>query len=187
MAVGWRIRMPAFLLALALSMAAAPAGAQTGDIAAIQKSYNQLFAAGDYAAALVEAQKLEALAKQRFGTEHAVYATALHNLAVVYKEQNELAESETRHKRALAIREKLFGASHPEVAKSLNELADLYADHARYAEAEHLPNAHWQSASRRWARGTPTWLRRSPISRTFTRHQGRYGDAEAAAKRALAI
>src|SRR5262245_60614213 len=101
MAVGWRIGMPAFLLALALSMAAAPAGAQTGDIAAIQKSYNQLFAAGEYAAALVEAQKLEALAKERFGNEHAVYATAIQYLAVVYKEKNEVTASETRHKREI--------------------------------------------------------------------------------------
>ena len=43
-----------------LLIAIAPAAAQQGDLNAILKRYNELYDAGDYAAALVEAQKLEA-------------------------------------------------------------------------------------------------------------------------------
>src|SRR5215475_7403203 len=50
----------AAMLALALGVIALPpASAQQADIAASQKRFNDLYAKGDYPAALVEAQKLE--------------------------------------------------------------------------------------------------------------------------------
>jgi hypothetical protein len=44
------------------------ATAQQDDLNAIQTRINELYAAGNYAAALVEAQKLEAGIRARFGT-----------------------------------------------------------------------------------------------------------------------
>src|SRR5271166_915342 len=119
-------------------IAIAPAAAQQGDLNAIFKRFSELYHAGNYSAALVEAQKYEAAAKARFGVSHANYGGALNNLAVVYKSQGRYAEAEGLYKRALAIREKALGASHPNVAGTLNNLALLYAAQAKYADAEAL-------------------------------------------------
>jgi tetratricopeptide (TPR) repeat protein len=78
--------MAAAMLALAVGLAI-PASAQQADIGAIYKRLYELYAAGNYAAALVEAQKYEAGIKTQFGTNHANYAAALHNLALVYQSQ----------------------------------------------------------------------------------------------------
>ena len=48
-------------------IAVAPAAAQQGDLDAILRRFSELYAAGNYVAALVEAQKLEAGVNGRFG------------------------------------------------------------------------------------------------------------------------
>src|SRR5713226_8656020 len=70
----------AFGVAFMLAMGSAPAAAQQVDIAAAQKRFQDLHAAGDYAAALAEAQKTEAAAK-RGGTNNITYVLALNDLA----------------------------------------------------------------------------------------------------------
>src|ERR1700732_2831982 len=72
----------------------APAVAQQGDLDAIYKRLNELFAAGNYSAALVEAQKFEAGVKARFGSNNANYAVALSRLAGVYWKQGKYADAE---------------------------------------------------------------------------------------------
>ena len=57
-----------------------PAAAQQVDIAAAQKRFQDLYAAGNYAAAFAEAQKTEAAAK-RGGTNNIAYVLALNDLA----------------------------------------------------------------------------------------------------------
>jgi len=101
----------------------APAAAQQGDLNAIQKRYNQFYDAGNYAAALGEARKLEAGVKARFGVGHANYGAALNNLALVYDAQGKYADAEELYKRALEIKEKALGSDHPNVAKTLYNLA----------------------------------------------------------------
>ena len=59
---------------LAAYLALVPAGAQQSDLQAIYKRFQEYYQAGNYAAAVVEAQKLEAVVKGRFGTSHADYA-----------------------------------------------------------------------------------------------------------------
>src|SRR6266446_2462747 len=116
----------------------APAAAQQGDLDASLRRFNELYAAGNYPAALVEAQKLEAGVKARFGINHANYGLALHNLAIVYADQGKYADAEGLHKRALAICEKVLGKGHPNVADTLNNLAIVYAAQGKYADAEGL-------------------------------------------------
>src|SRR6516162_1343535 len=123
---------------LAAYLALVPAGAQQSDLQAIYKRYQEYYQAGNYAAAVVEAQKLEAVAKGRFGTNHTSYAAALNNLARVYWRQGKYIDAEGLYKRALAIREKALGASHPDVAQTLNNLAYLYWRQRKYSEAEGL-------------------------------------------------
>src|SRR5208337_2528773 len=91
-------------------IAIAPAAAQQDDLNAIYKRFSELRTAGNYAAALVEAQKYEAAVKARFGVNHANYGGALHNLALVYGEQGKYADAEGLYKRALAIRGELRSA-----------------------------------------------------------------------------
>jgi tetratricopeptide (TPR) repeat protein len=71
----------------------------------------ELISAGNYAAALTEAQRYEAAIKVEFGTNHANYAAALHNLAIVYWSQGKYVEAAGLYQRTLAIQEKALGAS----------------------------------------------------------------------------
>src|SRR6516165_4578895 len=65
-------------------------------------------------------------------------ASALNNLASLYKEEARYADTEPLYKRALAIRENALGPDHPDVAQSLNNLAELYSAQGRHADAEPL-------------------------------------------------
>ena len=71
---GWRSGMVVFIGVLLLTLQSVPrrAAAQEFDIAAAQKRFQALYAAGDYAAALAEAQRNEAAAK-RGGTNNLAY------------------------------------------------------------------------------------------------------------------
>jgi CHAT domain-containing protein/tetratricopeptide (TPR) repeat protein len=134
------VRGAAMILSATLfvMIAIAPSAAQQGDVDAITKRFLERYTAGDYPAALVEAQKYESAVKARFGVNHANYAIALNFFAVVYRAQGNYAQAEELQKRALAIRERTLGAGHPDVAQSLNNLANVYNNQGRYADAEGL-------------------------------------------------
>src|SRR5262245_37874461 len=123
------------VLVLALASLSTPAVAQQ-DIAAIEKRYQELYAAGNYAAALVEAQKYEAAVKARTRESNPTYAAALHKLALVHWRQGKFGEAEALYRRALAIREQAVGANHPNVADTLNDLGLVYKDQRKQGEAE---------------------------------------------------
>ena len=114
-----------------LFIAVTPAASQQGDPVAIQKRFNELYAAGNYPAALVEAQKLEAGFKARFGVNHANYAIALASLADVYWRQGKYAEAEALYKRAVVIREKVLSKDHSGVADYLNNLGLILNDQGK--------------------------------------------------------
>ena len=97
------------LLALAIHAAQTPASAQQNDLKAIYKRFLQFHRAGNYTAALIEAQKYEAAVKARLGTNHLGYAGALYNLAIEHQAQRQYGEAEGLYKRALAIVEKAKG------------------------------------------------------------------------------
>ena len=67
----WRSAFVAFIVVPVIAIVSAPshAVAQQIDVAAAQKRFQDLYAAGDYSAALAEAQKAEAAAK-RGGTNN---------------------------------------------------------------------------------------------------------------------
>ena len=92
-----------------------PPAAQVDDLTAILNRYNELEAAGNYAAALTEAQNLERGVKARFGVNHANYGFALNNLATVHQAQGQYGEAEGLYKLALAIKERAFGANHHKI------------------------------------------------------------------------
>ena len=101
----------AVIVLLILTFIPAPAAfAKAGDPDAIFKRYKAFYAAGNFAAALVEAQKLEAAFKAQFGNGHPNYAHALTHVANVYFALGRYDQAEALFKRALAIREKAKGA-----------------------------------------------------------------------------
>jgi tetratricopeptide (TPR) repeat protein len=128
---GMRSLVCAGLVCLGISIAL-PAAAQEPDIKAIV----QLIARGDHAAALLEAQKLEAATKAQFGIDHTNYAFAINTLATIYVAQQKYDEAEGLYRRAMAIREKVLGEGHPDVAHTLTNLSLVYTLQRRFAEAE---------------------------------------------------
>jgi tetratricopeptide (TPR) repeat protein len=157
------------------------------DLAALQDQVSQLQRQGKYAEAVPIAERHVALARQRHGEEHTEYATAINNLAELYRAQGRLPEAEPLLQRSLAIREKALGRVHPDVAQSLNNLAQLYRAQGRLSEAEPLyqsslviwekalgrdhPNvatalsnlAGLHFAQRDWARAADYWRRSTSV------------------------
>jgi len=111
------------------------AGAEETDLSTTLKRSQELRKAGNYPAALVEAQKLEA-AEARLGTDTTNYAVALNNLANVYKAQDNYGEAERLYQRALSIMKKAVGENHLNVVDILNNLTALYQAQGKEAEAE---------------------------------------------------
>jgi tetratricopeptide (TPR) repeat protein len=98
----------------------ATASAQSVDIIAVNKAFQDHYARGNYPAAQIDAQELERLVKARFGADHPYYAVALNRLGIVVQAQGKYTDAEGLFKRALTIRENALGASHPDVGQSLN-------------------------------------------------------------------
>src|SRR6476469_7015670 len=128
----------AFVVLVVVFAALPPAMAQRADLVAMQKRVEGLYVADNFAAALVEAQKLEQVVRARFGTNHPNYAVALNNLGIVTWKQAKYGEAEGLYRRALAIKEGVLGPDHPEVGRDLNNLALVYRDQGKYGEAEPL-------------------------------------------------
>jgi tetratricopeptide (TPR) repeat protein len=127
-----RSLVSAGLVCLWVGILASPATAQEPDVKAIV----QLLASGNHAAALAEAQKLEAAAKAQFGINHTSYAFVLNTLATVYVAQQKYDEAEGLYRRAMAIREKVLGDDHPDVAHTLTNLSLVYSLQRKFGEAE---------------------------------------------------
>jgi CHAT domain-containing protein/tetratricopeptide (TPR) repeat protein len=164
-----------------------PSVAQQTDLKAIFKRLNELKAAGDYRAALVEAQKFEAGIKAQFGTDHPNYAVALNSLAGVYLRQAKHAEAETLFKRALAIQEAKLGKDHPEVAATLSNLAVGYQEQGKYAEADALYRRALAIKEAQVGTESPDVAIILDNWADVSESQGKYSEAEVLRKRALAI
>lgn len=176
------------LLVPSIGMALAPSAAQQQlDLNAIQRRFHQFYEAGNYAAALKEAQNLEAGAKARLGTNNEHYSSTVYNLALAYAAVGKYAEAEQHYKKALAIDETLFGPGNRKLVRIINNLAIVNMRQGKHAEAEELYQ---------WARAILTKeLGDAHVDVGFNldnlgliyHDQGRYAEAEAAHKRGLAI
>ena len=172
---------------LAASAVPMPAVAQRIDITATQNRYKDLYAQGNFAAALVEAQKLEAAVRGLVGTRNPNYAVVLEFVGNSYQGLGKYADAENAFKRVLAIREALFGATSTQVADTLNNLANNSLKQGRYPDAE--DNYKQAVAIYEQAKGP-----NSPDVAFFLNNmsvvyeaQGKYGEAETIRKRVLAI
>jgi tetratricopeptide (TPR) repeat protein len=170
-----------------LAFDATPAAARRANIAVLVERYHALHAAGDYRAALHQAEMLEASVKAQFGTKHANYATVLDMLAKAHEAQGHYGEAELVLKQSLALKEGSKGQKNVQVAKTLNLLANLYAKQGRYADAEPLSRRALEMAEKERGAGRASLgPALNGLANIFI-GQGRYDEAEALQKRALAI
>ena len=121
---------------LVLVATAPSASQQAGDLLATYKRFEELYNARNYPAALVEAQKIEAGVKARFGVNDAAYGEALYHLGLVHFRQRNYPDAEALYKRALEIDEKAHGQNGRDVAVILHALGNVYTQQGKYAEAE---------------------------------------------------
>jgi tetratricopeptide (TPR) repeat protein len=86
--------------------------AQSDDPEALNKRAMELRWAGQYSAAVPLAERYAEAMKSRHGAEAPQYATALNNVAMLYRTLGRYAEAEPMYQRALAIDEKALGQDH---------------------------------------------------------------------------
>jgi CHAT domain-containing protein len=111
----------ALMLAVTLTIVPTTRGsAQTiSELNAIFKAFQEQYDHGNYAAALVEAQKFERGVKARFGTDDRNYANALNNMANVYEAQGKYGEAV-----ALANYRVVYFATHGLIAGDVKGLGE---------------------------------------------------------------
>ena len=182
----WRSGLVAFLVLAVTAIASAPlrAVAQPIDVAAAQKRFQDLYAAGDYAAALAEAQKTEAAAK-RGGTNNFAYVSALNDLARAHQALARYGEAAAMFKQVLATLQSNLPPTDPRLAQPLANLATVYLLQANPGEAEKLYKRALDISTK--AQGGPNQsvaLLMSNLADVY-KAQARYDEAEAQYKRAL--
>jgi CHAT domain-containing protein/tetratricopeptide (TPR) repeat protein len=177
-----------FLAAFSIGIGSSTAKAQgSDDRDALDQQVEQLYQGGKYSEATDLAKHALVLAERQFGPDDAKVATALNNLARVYRAQGHYAEAEPAYRRALAIYEKALGPDHPNTAAALNNLAVLYYTQGRYAEAEPLLQRALAIIEKALGPEDPTVGNILDSLAQVHRAQGRYTEAEPLYKRALAI
>ena len=76
----------------------------------------QLYNQGRYSEAIPFAQRTLAIVEKAFDPDYSDVATALNNLADLYRAEGRYAEAEPLYQRSLAIKEKAYGPDHPDTA-----------------------------------------------------------------------
>jgi tetratricopeptide (TPR) repeat protein len=166
-----------------------PASAQPADIAAILQRYQHDYAAGNYQAALTDAQRLEAAVKARYGSKDINYATALSAEATVYEALGRLDAAEDLFKRALIVEEQALGGNGPTsgLAALISNLATVYDAQRKYSEAEPLYRRAVSIYEKLLGPSDPQLaMVLNNLADNYWR-QGKNKDAEQLYKRALAI
>ena len=108
------------------------------ELDAIYKRGLELYEAGKFAEAVPVAEEFIGVATARFGEQHALYASGIGGLGVLYQALDRPSEAEPLLKRALSIKEIALGPDHAQVGDALYDLAEFYRKYDRLAEAERL-------------------------------------------------
>jgi tetratricopeptide (TPR) repeat protein len=80
---------------------------------------------GRFREATEAARQLLDIQREKLGEEHADYAAALSNLALLLQRQGDIEGAEPLLRKVLATRKQALGESHPDYATSLNNLGEL--------------------------------------------------------------
>jgi CHAT domain-containing protein/tetratricopeptide (TPR) repeat protein len=182
----WRSGLIACVVVPVIAIVSVPlrATAQQNDVAVAQKRFQDLYAAGDYSAALAEAQKNEAAAK-RGGTNNFAYVSALNDLARAHQALGRYGEAAGMFKQVLGTLQKNLPAGDPRLAQPLANLATVYLLQANPGEAEKLyKQALDISTKAQGGANQNVALLMSNLADVY-KAQARYDEAEAQYKRAL--
>ena len=183
----WRSsRLVAFLVIPVVAILSAPlqSMAQQIDVAAAQKRFQDLYAAGDYSAALAEAQKTEAAAK-RSGTNNFTYVSALNDLARAHQALGRYPEAAGMFKQVVGTLQKNLPPTDPRLAQPLANLATVYLLQANPGAAEKLyKQALDISTKGQTEPNQAVALLMSNLADVY-KSQARYDEAEAQYQRAL--
>ena len=167
------------LSAFLTNAVAAPQGDQ-----AAQKRFQELYAKGNYGAALTEAQQQEASAK-RNGTNNPAYMAALTNLAGANQALGNYAQAAVMFAQVLSAFQNNIKPDDPTLAQPLSNLGTAYLLLGRYAQAQPL---FARAATLREKAPGPNnhdlVLALNDLA-TVYRKEASYAEAEAILKRAL--
>ena len=182
----WRSGLIACLVVPVIAIVSVPlrAAAQQNDVAVAQKRFQDLYAAGDYSAALAEAQKNEAAAK-RGGTNNFAYVSALNDLARAHQALGRYGEAAGMFKQVLGTLQKNLPPGDARLAQPLANLATVYLLQANSVEAEKLYKQALEiSTKAQGGSNQNVALLMSNLADVY-KAQARYDQAEAQYKRAL--
>ncbi|MBN8988660.1 MAG: CHAT domain-containing protein [Rhizobiales bacterium] len=179
---GWLSGLAAFLVAAGVALA--PAAAQKIDIAAAQKRFLELYAAGNYSGALAEAQSTEAAAR-RAGTNNITYILALNDLARAHQELGHYAAAAAMFKRVVDALQKNVPPFDPRTGQALANLATVYLLQGNSGEAERLYQRALDIATRSLGSNDPAVVKLIGNLGDVYTSQARYAEAEAQYHRAL--
>jgi CHAT domain-containing protein/Tfp pilus assembly protein PilF len=176
-------RLGACTIALAL-FAVVPASAQQTDRMAAKKRFEELYAAGNYSAALAEAKQQESAAK-RNGTNNPAYMAALTNLAGANQALGQYAQAAAMFEQVLKGFERNLKADDPTLAQPLSNLGAAYVLLGRYGEAQKLfARALALRKSAPGSNDTDLVYAVNDLANVY-RKEASYGDAENTLKQAL--
>jgi len=164
-----------------------PVLAQRNDAASLLKRYNEQFEAGNYAAALETARRLEAQVKSRLGARHPYYGLQLISMANVYAAQKQHARAVELYIRGIDIRER--GGEDQDIitVDSLRRLGESYQAQAKYEEAARAYRRALPIATKALGTDdTTVGVLLNNLGTTLT-PLGLYEEAEDVYRRALAI
>jgi len=159
--------------------AARPAYAQGG-----HTRFQELYSAGNYSAALVEAQKNEASAKRR-GTNNIAYVSALNDLARAHYQLGHYAESANMFQRIVNALQKNIPNNDPRLLHAKNNLADAYFRLTRFTDAERLYKQTLDVMTGALPPGDPAVIEVTTRLGTVYMSQSRYDEAERLFSQAL--
>ena len=179
---GWSSGLAALVVAVGFGLT--PAAAQNIDIAAAQKRFQELYAAGNYSGALAEAQSTEAAAR-RAGTNNITYILALNDLARAHQELGHYADAAAMFKRALDALQKNVPPSDPRTGQVLANLATVYLLQGNSGEAERLYKSALDIATKALGSNDPAVVKLIGNLGDVYTSQARYEEAEAQYRRAL--
>jgi CHAT domain-containing protein/Tfp pilus assembly protein PilF len=182
----WRGGLATLVIAFVLSMGVGlgPASPQQSDLAASQKRFQDLYAAGNYAAAFAEAKKAEAAAR-RSGTNNFAYVSALNDLGRAHQALGNYADAAKMFKQVADALRKNLPAADPRIAQALANLATVHMLQGRNAEAEKLYKQALDIATKALGPGNPMVTGLITNLGDIYKNQARYDEAEAQYRRAL--
>ncbi|HWA97854.1 MAG TPA: CHAT domain-containing tetratricopeptide repeat protein [Pirellulales bacterium] len=108
------------------------------EVAELSRQIGNLYRDGKYAEAIPLAQRVVDLQRKFLGPSNPYYATALNNLANLYKNAGRYTEAEPLFEQAIAVYRQTIGTDAPDFAMGLNNLAGLYEVTGRGTQAEPL-------------------------------------------------